>query len=588
MTDVRASPVTLSILINNLQWITEEMNVSLVRSAFSTNVKVRRDCSCAIYTRDGELVAQGEFIPVHLGVMAQTLRAVLAESPVDSFAEGDAIIHNDPYLMGSHLWDVMLFQPVFSEGELVAWVGNLAHHVDIGGSPVMLTSPSIFEEGLRIPPTKLMRGGVVQEDVLRMITANVRTPFETEGDILAQTAANRRGEQRLHALMAKYGTSTMVHQFEAILDYAEEGMRSAISRLPDGEAQFVDFMETDGIDDVSRRIAVKLRISGSDIYIDFEGTGRPTRGGINAPWSLTHSAAYYAVKAVVSPDTPTNAGAYRPIHLIRPDPPSIVDAPFPSSVNGCTNTTSQRVVDVIIGAFSKVVPERACACHGHWLAMFFVGVDPRTGRYSSYVETYASGHGAKHNEDGADGHQSHLTNTANAPIEVIEVEHPLKVEAYALVQDSGGPGKYRGGVGLMRRVRALAEGTGHVSLMRRTIRPYGLFGGHGGMTDDGAVSLADGSTPRASDRVSPGDQIHIQTSGGGGWGDPWDRDPERVAWDVLNGYVSVEAAREHYGCVVDPSTMRLNEEATAALRNGLRTSAEASSRRRLVDEHARK
>ncbi|RLE15442.1 hydantoinase B/oxoprolinase family protein [Candidatus Aerophobetes bacterium] len=569
----RVDPVTLAVLVNNLQWIADEMNMYLVKSAFSTNIKIRRDCSCALYTKNGDMLAQGEFVPVQLGVMSQTLKEILKEYPIGTLREGEAIIHNDPFRMGSHLWEIMIFEPIFYEGDLIAFAGSLAHHVDIGGSPTMWNASTIFEEGLRIPPIRIMKEGEIQEDILKMITTNVRTPYEVRGDIAAQTAANYRGKQRIIELAKKYGINTLLKYFEAILDYSERGMRKAIESIPDGEATFEDYVEHDGIEETLIKIKVKVIVKGTDIYIDFRGSGKPGKGGVNSPWSLTHSAAYCAIKSVIAPKVPTNQGAYRAIHLLKPEEDTIVNAKFPSAVGHCTCSPAQRIVDVIIGALSKIVPEKVCACDGHWPIATFIGIDPRTGRYSSYVETYACGRGAKHNDDGADAHQTHMTNTANAPIEIIELEHPLRVDKYALIPDSGGAGKYRGGLGITRELTCLVPMTVGAMPMRPSIKPYGLFGGEGGATDLNEVIFSDGSKAVAiSQNVEAGDRVVIRTSGGGGWGDPLERDIEKVEWDVLNGYISLESARKKYGCVIDPKTYKVDRERTKEFREKLKRS----------------
>jgi N-methylhydantoinase B len=557
--------VILSILINNLFWIAEEMNVYLAKAAFSTNIKVRRDCSCGLYTRNGEMVAQGEFVPVHLGVMSQTLRAVLEHHPVETLREGDILIHNDPFVMGSHLWDVMIFKPIFFHKQLVAFAGTIAHHVDIGGSPVA-NGTTVFEEGLRLPPVKLYKAGVLQEDILRIITHNVRTPYEVKGDVAAQTAACYRGEQRIKELIEKFGIEDFIAYLDSILDYSEKGMRDAIAQLPDGEASFEDFLEYNGIEPHLTRIRATLVVKGDEIFVSFDGSGEPGAGGVNSVWSITHSAVYYAVKSVLGSNIPTNQGAYRPIHLNRPDFDTIVDAKYPHAVANCTSTASQRIADVVIGALAKIVPQKACACDGHWACSRFVGVDPRNGRYSSYVETYACGRGAKHDQDGADAHQTHMTNTANAPIEIIELEHPLTVERYALVPDSGGAGEYRGGVGLIRQLRPCAEMSVTLDEMRPTIQPYGLFGGRGGACDYLRIEKADGTKLLKSTKVMPGDVCVIQTSGGGGWGDPLKRDFAAIESDVANGYVTIRGARDGYRVVIDPQTGRVDIGATEMLR----------------------
>lgn len=563
--------VTLSILVNNLFWIAEEMNVYLAKAAFSTNIKVRRDCSCALYTRSGDMIAQGEFIPVHLGIMAQTLKATLNVHPAQTLREGDIIIHNDPYVMGSHLWDVMLFKPIFHEGELIAFAGSLAHHVDMGGSPVTGGVRTVFEEGLRLPPVKLYRQGVLQEDILNIICNNVRTPYEVKGDLAAQSAACYRGETRIKELAEKFGSKKLLDYMEAILDYSETGMRDAIRKVPDGKASFEDYLEYDGIEDRLIKICVNLEIKGDELWFSFEGSGAPGAGCVNSVWSLTHSAIYYASKAVLGSNIPTNAGTYRPIHLVRPNFETIVDAQYPHAINACTSRPSQRLVDVAIGAFAKLIPERVCACDGHWASGKFVGVDSRSGRFSSYVETYGCGRGAKHNQDGADAHQTHMTNTANAPIEVIELEHPLTVNSYALVTDSCGAGQYRGGVGIERTITCLTDMAVTVDSMRPNTHPYGLYGGKDGASDLCYVELDSGERVQNSKDVRPGNVAIIRTCGGGGWGDPLLRDFERIERDILDEYITVEYAEREYRVVADRATGKIDREATAKLRTSLQT-----------------
>lgn len=568
----KIDPVTLSILVNNLKWIAEEMNEYLCLAAFSTNIKVRRDCSSALYTREGRIIAQGEFMPIHLGVMAGTLKEILKEYPVDTIREGDTFIHNDPFRMGSHLWDVMLFSPIFYEGTLIGFAGNLAHHVDIGGSPVAYGQETIFEEGLRLPPIKLYKEGVLQEDIMNIMMNNVRTPYELKGDVAAQTAANYRGEMRMKELASKYGAEAMIDYMEAIIAYSDKGMRRAISELPDGTVDFEDYIEHDGIDRCLKKLCVQVTVKGDELEIRFDGTDEANKGPINDPWSLTCSSVYYAVKAVLGTNIPTNDGVYHPIHIIRPEKESLVDARYPHAINLCTNNPSQRVVDIVIGALAKVVPERCCACDGHWAPGRYVSTNPETGRISAFVETYAAGRGAKYNEDGADAHQTHLTNTSNAPIEIIELEHPLRVHSYSIVPDTGGAGKFRGGDGVCRELIALEPTSVSVSRMRyETKPPYGLFGGNPGKADFCGVLLENGETPQMCKDVPPGTHIVCRISGGGGWGDPRERDFQAIERDVLDGYVTIEAAQNDYKVIIDPVSLKIDQEATAALRGTLRS-----------------
>jgi len=566
----KVDPITLAVLINNLHWLTEEMNEYLVRSAFSTNIKIRRDCSCGLYTKNGDLLSQGEFIPVHLGVMAQTLKEVLKDYPLDSFDKGDQIIHNDPYRMGSHLWDIMIFKPIFFKDKIIAFTGNLAHHIDIGGSPLLSAVPTIFEEGLRIPPIKIIKRGILQEDILKIITNNVRTPFEVKGDLYAQTAANFRGEQRIIELSNKYGDDVLIEYFEEILDYSEKGMRKAIADLGNQESEFEDFIESDGVNNKLIRIKTKIKIEGEGIYVDFEGSGEPGYGGVISTWALTHSAAYCAIKSVLAPYLPTNGGAYRPIHLIKPKVPSIVNAEYPHSVGDCTSEPAQRIVDVIIGAFYKIVPKQVCACDGDWPSSNFVGVDPRNGKYSVFPETYGCGCGAKYNDSGADGHQTHMTNTANAPVEIIELEHPLKIIEYSLVDDSGGAGKHRGGVGICRIIENLVPMSISTTPFRPSIKPYGLEGGEGGQTDLCGVIVEQNKIVPVVREARKGLRTIIKTSGGGGWGNPLEADYCQVEWDVLNGYVSIKSAKDKYGCIINPKTLKIDKVKSDSLREKLK------------------
>ena len=550
--------VTRAVIANNLQWITEEMNEYLVKSAFSSNIKVRRDCSCALYDAHGDMLAQGMFIPVHLGIMCNTLKEELKIHPVETLKEGDALIHNDPYMMGSHLWDTMIFKPIFHQGKLFAFTGSLAHLVDMGGSSVSYVNKTIYEEGLRISGIRILREGELQEDIIRMITTNVRTPYEVKGDLMAELAANYRGEERLKALAEKYGVDTLMDYFAAILDYSEVGMRAAIEKIPDGKISNYGHLEHDGINEAMIKFQANIEISGQDVYVDFEGTDAPAAGGINSPWSMTLSGTYYAIKAVLGAEVLTNAGAYRAIHVARPTYDCILDAQPPHAVAACTILPPQRIAGVMIGAFSQLVPERVCACDADWASATFIGFDSRIGRYFSYIETYGAGRGAKHNQDGASGHHTHMTNTSNAPTEMIELEHPFIVNEYSLVEDSGGAGKFRGGLGMKRRLTCLTDMSVSLMISHRRLSPYGLFGGESGANEHGLVEYPDGSEKSiTSADVPAGAVVTIQTGGGGGWGDPLERDDKLVENDVLNGYVSAVSARKKYGKVIDPGTMKV-------------------------------
>ncbi|MHC1591814.1 MAG: hydantoinase B/oxoprolinase family protein, partial [Candidatus Helarchaeales archaeon] len=495
MNNMSLDKTRLSVIINALQSISEEMGVSLTRAAYSTNIKDRKDCSCAIYDVAGNMIAQGEFMPIHLGVMPFALKEVLKEHPLESLEAGDVIIDNDPFRMGSHMWDVMLFSPVFHENEPVAIVGNIAHHVDVGGTNAVTFE--IFEEGLRIPPIKIVKKGQMQEDILKLILTNVRTPKEFKGDMMAQIAAINRGKLGIKELAEKHGNEKLSRYFNEILNYSETMMKKALEEIPDGEVEFKDYIKVERTPSLFTgnlkepklekykhvrnliRIQVKIKKIKDEIFIDFSGSGERFNG-INAPWSITLSATYYSIKAVVAPRIPTNSGSYRCIHVKKPEGNCILNAVFPHAVRGCTSNPPQRIADVIIGALAKLIPEKTSACHHDWPVLMIKGINSRTGQYFSFVETYAGGLGAKHDEDGLDAVQSHMSNTQNAPTEAIEMEYPLRVEEYALIPDTEGAGKFRGGLGLRRRIRILEDAHVLAKVQRNKLKPYGLYGGKEG------------------------------------------------------------------------------------------------------------
>ena len=569
-------PVTLSIMMNKLTSIAEEMNLYLVKSSYSTNIKDRRDSSTAIYKIDGDMLAQGAFVPVHLGVMPIALKEVLQEIPLDSMLPGDVIIHNDGYKGGTHLNDILLYKPIFYKGKPIAIAGTCAHHPDVGGTPDSLSEESIFSEGIRLSSIKLFRAGVLQDDVMKIVLTNVRTPQIVKGDILAQCASNNRCEERVLQLADEYGVDMTRQYFDELLDYSERGMRAAISKIPPTETEFEDVSDFDGVNfrkDLFK-IRPKIRIERNDVYVSFEDPPPPGAGGVNSPWSLTLSACYYAIKAVVGPTVPANGGAYRPIHVTKPEKESMLCAQLPRAVRGCTSEPAERIVDAIIGAFSKIVPERVCACDGHWPSASFLGIDPRTNEFFAYIETYGGGRGAKFNDDGADAHHTHMTNTRNAEVEIIESEYPIRVDAYQIASDTGGPGLFRGGCAMRREFTILANEIRSSADVYRTLTgPYGLFGGKPGGVARCGIIFPDGreiSGHYLNNSVPTDSKMYIQSNGGGGFGDPLTRHPEKVMWDVLNEYVSLKAAKEEYGVVINSRNFRVDSAATEAERKRLK------------------
>ena len=552
----RIDPITLEIVRNGFQSIADEMIAALVRTAYSTNIKDRRDCSCALLTTEGEVVAQTELgTPFHLGVMPAAVQVSLQRFPLSELHPGDAIISNVPYPMGpGHLSDITILAPIYCENEIVALVANQAHHVDVGGyapgsMPFGVTE--IYQEGLQIPPVKLLKRNRMDEEILALILQNIRTGKETRGDMMAQIAANNVGAKRLTELLAKYGREQILVYMKELLDYAERSMRAGIEKIPPGRYSFEDYVEGDGITDDLIKIKTTIDIGEDRILVDFAGTDKQVKGPMNARISAAQSCVYYVLKAIIDPDLPTNSGAYRAIE-VRAEEGSLVQARFPAAVCNANILTDQRLVDVLLGALLQAVPERVvAACSGEMNLINVGGIDPASGEYYNYVETYGGGQGAMHNQDGMDGVHTHMTNTRNAPVEIIESSYPFQIEKYSLVPDSEGPGEYRGGVGMTREIVMLAEETRFsLSADRREIGPWGVFGGQAAGTSDCVVVSPDGSHRRLPSKVTTtlkkGDKVLIITPGGGGWGEPSKRDPAKVAWDVKEGLVSARRAEEVY------------------------------------------
>jgi N-methylhydantoinase B len=575
-----ADPITLEVMRNAFQSVAEEMGAALIRAALSTNIKDRRDCSTAIYTARGDLVAQAEHIPLHLGLMVSVVKKTLERFPVERLEPGDAVITNDPYISGSHLPDICMITPLFSDGECLALLANLAHHVDVGGmtpGSMPTLSTEIFQEGLRIPPIKLRKGGQIDDQIMALIADNVRTRYETYGDFQAQMAANNVGERRLGEIVSKYGPEMTRFYMEEIINYAERRMRSQIGELPQGVYSFEDFLEGDGLSEALKRIAVTLTIERDRVRVDFTGTDEQAQGSVNSTRAVTLACVYFALKSVIDPTLPSSEGSSRPVEVITPAG-SLVNPNFPAPVSNANINTSQRIADVVLGALAQAVPERVPAASTGSMSNFTIGgVDPRTGEYYSYVETYGGGHGALEEQDGMDGVHTNMTNTRNAPAEVIEIAYPLRVDRYGLVVDSEGPGRARGGMGMTREITILDhEATITLGTERRALRPWGLSGGSPGGPSDCRIVTPDGEDralpTKVTLRAEPGTRVVLRTAGGGGYGPAMERDPEKVLHDVEQGLVSVRRAAEEYGVVIGGKPLRIDGEQTARLRQRWRMS----------------
>lgn len=572
----KVDAITIEVMKNAFHTIAEEMGVALIKTALSTNIKDRMDCSTAIYTKDGKLVAQAEHIPLHLGLMPSVVGEVLKIYKPDELQEGDAILINDPYISGSHLPDIFMISPVFHEGRLVALTGNIAHHIDVGGmSPgsCSVNTTEIFQEGLRLPAIRVRKAGVLDEEVLRLLTRNSRTGKEMLGDIYAQLAANKIGETRLKELFARYSVEFTELCMNELMNYSERRLRAAIRNVPDGTYTFEDDLEGDGISRELIKIAVQVRVDGEDIHVSFDGTSPQVKGPVNSTIGVTSACAYYAVKALLDPDVPPNDGAYRPVH-VHAEPGTVANAKFPAAVSNANGNTSQRMTDAILGALAPVLPEAAmAACSGSMNGINFGGFNEETGQYFSYIETCGGGQGATLGFDGMNGVHTNMTNTRNTPTEVIEQSYPLLVKKYSFVENGGGYGKFRGGMGITREVVAETDNiVVTITSERQRTRPWGLFGGKEGAASACIHITAAGEEialpPKVTMTVNAGDTVIIRTPGGGGYMDPLEREPALVQQDVRYGYVTVEEARREYGVALHPDTLEVDAEQTAVLRQG--------------------
>jgi len=515
-------PVTLEVFRNLFYSIAEEMGVALCRTSFSPNIKERRDYSCAIFDGDGHMVAQGEHMPVHLGSMPLSVEAAIEHT---TMRPGDMVAVNDPFCGGTHLPDITLVEPVYLEGdpEPTFYVANRAHHSDVGGMTPgsMPLSRSIYQEGIRIPPIRLIKEGEVDNDLMALILANVRTPTEREGDLTAQVASNRTGARRLRAIAEKYGVEMVIDYMHHLQAYAERMTRAAIAAIPDGIYEFEDQMDDDGQGNGPLPIAVTLEINGDEARIDFTGSAPQAEGSVNAIYAITLSAVMYCFRVIVPFAIPSNYGTLQPLEIIAPEG-CLLNALPPAAVAGGNVETSQRIVDAVLGALSRAVPGRIpAASSGTMNNLTLGGTDPRTGAAFAYYETIAGGMGARPRADGLDATHTHMTNSLNTPIEALEHAYPFLVRRYEIRRGSGGAGRFRGGDGIRREVELLCPGQVTILSDRRLNPPYGLEGGAPGKTGRNILTEAgvEREIPsKASVWVEPHSRISVRTPGGGGYG----------------------------------------------------------------------
>lgn len=525
-------PITVEVIGSALSSIVDETGEALVRASYSTNIKERRDCSTALFDREGRTLCQAEHIPIHLGSFIEFIPKVLAVHDMDAMEPGDVFIGNDAYQGGgTHLPDIVLAEPIFVDGALAAWTVNLAHHSDFADRG----HEHIYQEGLRIPPIRLYRAGVLQKDVQDLVLLNCQVPRERLSDLRAQMAANRVGVQRFQALCARHGTGTVLAAGEALLDYAERKMRAGVAGLPDGVYEFEDVF--DGIDiPEPLPLKVTITVAGDDLALAFDAPPQ-VRAGINMTMTALQATAYYMVKSVVDPTILPNSGLSRPLTITAPEG-SILNCSHPAAVNGRVQTC-QRVADLILGALAQAVPDRAMACTNSACAVAtFAGArseGAQKGTLWVYLETIGGGGGARPTADGLDGIHVHTTNTSNLPVEALELEYPLILSRYELMDDSAGAGQHRGGMGLRRVYQATEECRVSVDIARTESRSWGLQGGGAGGGSQFLVSPETQPFDKGDGTLRAGEWLEVITSGGGGYGPVSDRDGDATTRDAQDG-----------------------------------------------------
>lgn len=519
-------PVQVEVIGSALASVCDEMGETLVRTSHSPNIKERRDCTTCLFDAEGNVLAQAEHIPIHLGSLIGIVRAVLDEYSVDEIKDGDSFVGNDPHTGGgTHLPDIVLVTPVFVDDVLRGWVTNLAHHSDYADRG----HAHIFQEGLRIPAVRFLQDWAYVPELMRVFLTNFQVPTERVADFDAQVAANRLGSRRLQQVFARYGTETMVAVGRELLDYTERKIRAGIKTIPNGTYTFEDVFDCNEISEVLP-LQVTLTVHDDSLHFDFQAPPQ-VRAGVNMVWTALLATVSYAVKTVVGPDVPANGGLYRAIHLDAPRG-SLLNCVAPAAVHGRTQAC-QRVVDLVLGAFAEAVPDRVIAAsNGAVTSVTFSGTDPRTNRFYVYLETIGGGLGAGCGNDGLDGVQAHITNTSNLPVESLEAEYPLTVKRYALVEGSAGSGTLRGGMGIERTIEVEHDDCScDARLARTSSRPWGLQGGEPG--EGSRLELNGTSEGVTSNRLtlSRGDQLAVFTAGGGGFGDPKNRPASQLDRD---------------------------------------------------------
>jgi N-methylhydantoinase B len=570
-TSPQVDPIKFEVIRNALVEATEEMTVALRRSAYSTNIKTRADFSCAYFDHQLRPVAQAFAQPNHLGSLTILVpRAIEAYGP-ENIGPDDAILINDPFLGGVHLNDIALISPMYYEDECLGYVANLAHHVDVGGgAPASIGAfREVYQEGVIIPPVKLVQGGEIVSDVFRLIIAQIRSKHETSGDLRAQIAANNTGIRRLQALLDRFGVASVSFYIDELLAYTERRTRAEMEKLPKGSFTADGYIDYDGFSDQPVHLVARIEIDDGGVLFDFNGSDPQRRAPVNSTYSMTYAACAYVLKTLIDPDVPANAGFYRLVSMVAPEG-TVVNGKPPAAVVGGWET-HMRLTEVILKALAPAMPERIPAgskgmiCHAG-----FGGIDPRMDVYYCFLETLAGGYGGRYGSDGPDAVQPHGQNTENAPVEETEIRYPVRITRYELIENSEGAGRHRGGLGL-RRDYLFSDPEVSFTILadRNRWGPWGLFDGLPGRKASYVLN-PDGEAMELESKVTlelkPGDVVSYRTCGGGGYGPPGERDPQQVLRDVREGKVSLERARTVYRVAIDANAWVVDEEKTEQLR----------------------
>ncbi|MGZ9817773.1 hydantoinase B/oxoprolinase family protein [Peribacillus simplex] len=556
--------VTMNIINSAMISICREMGITLMKTSYSTIFNEALDFTCGLANTKGELIAVADYCPAMIGGMPVLIENCIKEIPVSEMKPGDVILHNDPYRGGLHIPEHTLFKPIFIDGEVVGYAVAIGHIAEIGGivpGGFAAEATEVFQEGIRLPPVKIINEGKDNEAVWKIMLANVRTPRHNYGDLRALISSVNLGESRLSELIIKYGKEIFTQTVDDLLDYSERRMRAELKEIPNGYYNFEDYIENDGIEDKTFTIKANVYVEDEEVIVDYTGTSPQARGPINATYGVSVSAAYNALLHITDPEIPKNSGCFRPIKVVAP-PGTVVNVDFPAPEVGGNTETHPRIALAIIGAFSKAVPDKVMACEGGTHLNFVFG-----GHHDDYDEYYvcydleAVGWGARPYADGNNMVDSINGNCRTTPTEVFETRFPWLIESFNLNQDSGGPGKYRGGLGAEKVLKCVAKEI-TVSQMsdRHQIAPFGLFNGQegglgatlvmkNGESEWKNVKEAYGkvsSSKFSNLTVKKGDRVKIVTPGGGGYGDPCDRDRSKLEEDIKDGFVSEEAALSIY------------------------------------------